>query len=196
MYLCTSQSTGILFRSLISQFFLAENSHQLSWTDSTGICCINTQTVQSVCVLCVWQLRQTDLQTYRNSCGFSFISSTFHSRFLSVHNEVEAHNSGNPHDFAQVETRALSRYTEVDIYTLNVFANICVFLKALYALLQHLLLLRSRVHVDIQIVSTSGEENCEWPINQSFKFRESKKTFPIWSQITPSTLYHVSESAL
>lgn len=58
----------------------------------------HTLSVQSVCVLYVWQLRQANSKLLE-LLWFLLFSSAFRSCFLSVHNEVGADNS-----FVHVET--------------------------------------------------------------------------------------------
>lgn len=78
LYPCAQvKASGVSFAPRFGRFFLAENSHHwvppLRLTVQTFSVSTHTDSVcvQCVCVLYVWQLRQTDLQTYRNSCGFS-----------------------------------------------------------------------------------------------------------------------------
>lgn len=123
------RAMGVFFRS-------AEKQPSVSFppTDSTDGSCINTQTrcVYSVCVcaLYVWQLTHTDLQTYRNSCGFLF--SAFHSGFLSVHHEVTGYKLESPHSAAHVESYGIYRTYLYFAYALNLFSNICVLLQAVW----------------------------------------------------------------
>lgn len=116
-------------------FFLsAEKQPSVSFppTDSTDGSCINTQTrcVQCVCVHCTCDSSHTDLQTYRNSCGFLF--SAFHSGFLSVHHEVTGYKLESPHSAAHVETYGIYWTYLYLAYALNLFSNICVLLQAVW----------------------------------------------------------------
>lgn len=123
------RAMGVFFRS-------AEKQPSVSFppTDSTDGSCINTHRL-GVCTVCVcalymWQLTHTDLQTYRNSCGFLF--SAFHSGFLSVHHEVTGYKLESPHSAAHVESYGIYRTYLYFAYALNLFSNICVLLQAVW----------------------------------------------------------------
>lgn len=129
-YLCRSQSNGSLFslsrKTAISEFPSDWQYRRFLYQHT------QTRCVYSVCVcaLYVWQLTHTDLQTYRNSCGFLF--SAFHSGFLSVHHEVTGYKLESPHSAAHVETYGIYWTYLFFACTLNLFSNICVLLQAVW----------------------------------------------------------------